>query len=377
MSGYKKIDVVDEDDNAVGKATWKEAHEKGLIFRAANVIMFNSKGMIFVHRRNRNLPTFAGMWDVKLGGIVDAGESYEEAARRELREEAGIRNAKLEFIFPLKFRKGSYRNNRKVYKCVYDGKMKLQESEIEEGRFVAVEEAKKMMREGMLSPSAVAVFEEFLKRKQSPHKVKAILFDLNGVLTKSDIPNWKEVRFTSKILGVRAKKSQSSAWRKIYLQLSSGKMSLSKYHSELEKIFGKKLPANFEEKFSSLEKAKEEGIPELLKKLKAKGCKIGVLTNYYHDWAFAALERIGALKYLDAVAVSSQIKARKPSAKAYLEAVKMLRCKLEECVYIGDSQDDLDGAVAVGLRTIFIPDKETKVVGHDKIRRLTDILRRF
>lgn len=157
------LDIVDENDNVIGKAAYDDVISKGLIFRAANVIVFNSKGEIFVHKRNRNLQTFGGMWDVKLGGIVEAGESYEEAARRELEEEAGIKNAKLELIFPLKFRKGSYRNNRKVYRCFYDGKMKLQESEIEEGKFVAVEEAGRMMNKKMLSPSALAVFEEFLK----------------------------------------------------------------------------------------------------------------------------------------------------------------------------------------------------------------------
>ncbi len=160
------IDTVDEKDKVVGKAAYEEIIAKGLIFRAANVMVFNSKGMLFVHKRNRNLQTFAGMWDVKLGGIVDAGESYEEAALRELEEEAGIDNAKLEFMFPLKFRGGKHKNNREVYRCVYDGKMTLQKAEIEEGRFVAVEEAKKMMTRGMLSPPAVAVFEKYLKWKR-------------------------------------------------------------------------------------------------------------------------------------------------------------------------------------------------------------------
>ena len=160
----EKLDVVDEEDNVIGQATYDEIMEKKLIFRSANIMVFNSKGELFVHKRSRNLPTFPGMHDIKLGGIVDKGESYEEAAKRELKEEVGIENAKLEFLFSFKFRSSNYKNNRKVYSCVYDGPIRLQEEEIESGRFTTIEEAKKLMEEGKLSDSAVKVFEEYLKR---------------------------------------------------------------------------------------------------------------------------------------------------------------------------------------------------------------------
>ena len=163
-TGKSYVDVVDENDNVTGRATYEEASEKKLTFRAANVFVFNSKGELFVHRRSRSLPTFPGMWDVKLGGIVDSGESYEEAARRELKEEAGIEGVKLELLFPFKNRGGRHRDNRMVYRCVHDGPMKLQKEEIEEGRFVPIEEAKKMMEDGKLSDSGDVIFREFLKK---------------------------------------------------------------------------------------------------------------------------------------------------------------------------------------------------------------------
>ena len=162
-SNEKLIDMVDEDDNVIGKGTYEEVAEKGKIFRSANILVFNSKGQLLVHKRNRNLRTFPGMWDTKLGGIVDSGESYEEAARRELKEEAGIENAELQLLFPLKYRTPKYKNNRMVYTCVYDGKLKLQEEEVEEAKFVTVDEARRMKG---LSPSAIAVLEKYLKWKK-------------------------------------------------------------------------------------------------------------------------------------------------------------------------------------------------------------------
>ncbi len=160
------VEVVDDNDNIIGKATWREVHEKGLTFRAANVLVFNSEEKLFVHKRNRNLPTFPGMWDVKLGGMVDSGESYEEAGIRELKEEAGIENAELEFLFNLKFRSKKHNVNRKVYKTVHDGRMKLQQEELEEGKFLTIGEVKKLIAEGKVSASGLNVFEAYMKWKK-------------------------------------------------------------------------------------------------------------------------------------------------------------------------------------------------------------------
>jgi isopentenyldiphosphate isomerase len=162
----KCIAVVDDDDNVIGKATWEEAHEKGMITRAANVLVFNSKGELFVHKRSGKLPTFPGMYDVKAGGIVDAGESYDETALRELKEEVGIESAELELLFFLKYRTPEHKNNRKIYQIVYDGELKLQEEEIESGKFMTIEEVKNLFSEGKVSASGQRVWEEFLKWKQ-------------------------------------------------------------------------------------------------------------------------------------------------------------------------------------------------------------------
>lgn len=160
------IDIVDDNDAVIRQATWQEMHSKGLLHRSANVFVFNSKGELYVHKRATGLSLYPGMYDVKLGGIVRAGESYEDAALREIKEEAGMENVQLKYLFSVKFRSEHNNNNRKVYRCVYDGKITLQKEEVESGRFMTIDEARKMMAEGKLSPSAVNVFTEFLKREE-------------------------------------------------------------------------------------------------------------------------------------------------------------------------------------------------------------------
>lgn len=159
------LTIVDEDDNVIGKATYDELKAKKFIHRAANVFVFNSKGELFVHKRAENLNLYPGMWDVKFGGLVRADESYEEAALREMNEEAGITGVTLTDLFRQKSRRRENLTNRKIFQCTYNGEITLDKTEVAEGRFVKVEEAVKLMEEGKLSPSAEQIFREFLKRR--------------------------------------------------------------------------------------------------------------------------------------------------------------------------------------------------------------------
>ena len=170
MRKIEYVDIVDDSDNVVGKATWKEMFEKGLLHRTSNVMVFNSKKELFIHKRAKNLKLYPGMYDIKIGGSVMAGESYENAAKRELFEEADIKNPKLVELFKLKSRGKENNVNRTVFKCVYDGKLKLNNSEISEGKFVKTKDVEILLKNKKLSPSAIDVFREYLKRTKNANK---------------------------------------------------------------------------------------------------------------------------------------------------------------------------------------------------------------
>ncbi|GGT75905.1 NUDIX hydrolase [Streptomyces lateritius] len=84
------LDVVDENDEVIGQAPRAEVYARGLIHRCAFVLVRDADDRIFVHRRTPTKPLFPSLYDMFVGGVVGAGESYEEAALREAEEELGV-----------------------------------------------------------------------------------------------------------------------------------------------------------------------------------------------------------------------------------------------------------------------------------------------
>lgn len=89
------LDLVDENDQVVGKKRRSEIYAEGLRnYRVVNGFLRNSEWKLLVLRRSPNKKMFPSALDMSMGGHVESGESYEAAFARELREELGIDAAK-------------------------------------------------------------------------------------------------------------------------------------------------------------------------------------------------------------------------------------------------------------------------------------------
>jgi 8-oxo-dGTP pyrophosphatase MutT (NUDIX family) len=86
----ERVDQVDERDRVVGVVERGAAIRHRLFHRIATTVCRDTDGRFLVHRRSDTTPLFPGQFNWMLGGAVDTGESYEEAAARELAEELGV-----------------------------------------------------------------------------------------------------------------------------------------------------------------------------------------------------------------------------------------------------------------------------------------------
>nr|WSW46644.1 NUDIX domain-containing protein [Streptomyces sp. NBC_01001] len=84
------LDVVDREDRVTGQAPRGEVYAGGLLHRCVFVQARDAQGRIFVHRRTASKLVFPSAYDMFVGGVLGAGESYAQAALREAEEELGV-----------------------------------------------------------------------------------------------------------------------------------------------------------------------------------------------------------------------------------------------------------------------------------------------
>ncbi|MBA0050606.1 NUDIX domain-containing protein [Streptomyces sp. AJS327] len=84
------LDVVDERDRVLGQRSRGAVYARGLRHRCAAIQVRDPEGRIFTHRRTPGKLIFPGMYDPVVGGVLGAGETYDEAALREAEEELGV-----------------------------------------------------------------------------------------------------------------------------------------------------------------------------------------------------------------------------------------------------------------------------------------------
>jgi isopentenyldiphosphate isomerase len=128
------FDVVNERDEVIDCKPRAEVHRLGLLHRAVHVLVFNSRGEIFLQKRSMSKDKSPGLWDSSASGHLDSGEDYDACAVREVREEIGLRlNVCPQKLFKLPASVETDQEFVCVYRCEAEGPFELHPDEIERG----------------------------------------------------------------------------------------------------------------------------------------------------------------------------------------------------------------------------------------------------
>ena len=156
------LDIVDENDQVVGRASKDEIYDNSLRHRIAHVLVFNSKGELALQLRGRNVSSRPLHWITSAGGHVQSGETYEQGALREYQEELGVQS-KLEFLGKELFL--SLTKPEKflaIFKTEFNGPFEPDKHAVERVEFFSFEQIKQIINAGeKFHPELLFIFEKF------------------------------------------------------------------------------------------------------------------------------------------------------------------------------------------------------------------------
>lgn len=156
------FDLVDEYDRVIGQVRRGDAHaDRALMHRSIQVLIFSTEGRLLLQRRSRSKDLFPGYYCASASGHVDAGESYEATARREVREELGVA-ADLRYLGKTVVYSECETEITAIYSAQCDGPFRFHPTETDGGAFFSLDEVRAGRSNGTLAltPALLAALDE-------------------------------------------------------------------------------------------------------------------------------------------------------------------------------------------------------------------------
>lgn len=153
------VDIVDDDDNVIAVATRREMRAGRLQHRSVGIAVLSSDGRLLIHRRSPSKDIWPGWWDIAAGGVVASGESYADAARRELAEELGavVASAAIEYLGSARYVDDDLATLCRGYRVVHDGPFSFDDGEVTEARWVTFAELDTMRATHRFLPDSMTL----------------------------------------------------------------------------------------------------------------------------------------------------------------------------------------------------------------------------
>jgi putative hydrolase of the HAD superfamily len=212
-----------------------------------------------------------------------------------------------------------------------------------------------------------------------PYQVRALLFDAGDILYHRPKGGQRLREFLAE-LGIVANVVPDAKKEELRNQAFHGVISQSQYRRAILHLYGITEVNLIERGSQAMEQDDNgirffKGVRETLLSLKEQGYMLGIITdtaNPIHvklSW----FERGGFGQVWDSIITSQEIGVQKPDPRIYSAALQQLGLLPCQAVFVGHSPEELDGAHAVGMKTIAFNFDETAKADY-YIEKFTDLL---
>lgn len=147
--------VVDANDQPLPPLPRKLVHGHNVWHRSVHVWIVNNQGQILCQKRALDKESHPGFWESFFGGHVQAGESYQQAAVREIQEEIGITLDPAQFtLWRINKRQGLPSGHNHEFQAIYItkwngklAKLSFNDGEVDQAAWVNIAEVKRQIEQ--------------------------------------------------------------------------------------------------------------------------------------------------------------------------------------------------------------------------------------
>ena len=162
MDADEYLEVVNEKGEILGSAQRSEIHgNPSLMHKVVHVLVFNRNGELLLQKRSPKKDVAPGKWDTSVGGHVEFGEDLLVSCKREMLEELGITEFEPEYLYSYIHRNNYESELVSTYRCIYDGEISFNMTEIDEIRFWKIQEIEEAMGQKIFSDNFEDEFRNY------------------------------------------------------------------------------------------------------------------------------------------------------------------------------------------------------------------------
>ena len=166
MTGDELVEEIDPDEHVRGIITRSQMRARNVWHRCTYIVVRNDTSHVLVHQRAPWKDLWPSRWDVAFGGVCGVGESFADAAARELAEEAGVGGV-LSLAGSVRYEGPLTRVVGRLYTITHAGPFSFPDGEVVDHAWVAPTELQEWLYDRELCDDSLAVIVPFLIREDS------------------------------------------------------------------------------------------------------------------------------------------------------------------------------------------------------------------